>query len=114
MQLEPLVREGVAGSLTELAQRFVIANPNVTTMLVGYSTLDQLEQAAAAVEKGPLPQAAVGRIVELASTRRCTARAARTIAAGSIGMVKRGERREEGDVDRGQGDQRCGESSFRD
>jgi len=61
--LEPLVHEGVAGSLTELAQRFVIANPNVTTMLVGYSTLDQLEQAAAAVEKGPLPQAAVGRII---------------------------------------------------
>jgi aryl-alcohol dehydrogenase-like predicted oxidoreductase len=61
-QLEPLVREGVAGSLTELAQRFVIANPNVTTMLVGYSTLDQLEQAAAAVEKGPLPAAAVARV----------------------------------------------------
>ncbi len=50
-QLEPLLRDGVAGSLTELAQRFIIANPNVTTMLVGYSTLDQLEQAAAAVEK---------------------------------------------------------------
>lgn len=61
-QLEPLVREGVAGSLTELAQRFVIAHPAVTTMLVGYSTLDQLEQAAAAVEKGPLPPSAVARI----------------------------------------------------
>ena len=41
-------------------QRFVIANPDVTTMLVGYSTLDQLEQAAAAVAKGPLPAAAPG------------------------------------------------------
>jgi len=61
--LEPLVREGVAGTLTELAQRFVIAHPAVTTMLVGYSTLDQLEQAAAAVEKGPLPQAAVERVI---------------------------------------------------
>lgn len=61
-QLEPLVRDGTAGSLTELAQRFVIANPDVTTMLVGYSTLDQLEQAAAAVAKGPLPQGAVDRI----------------------------------------------------
>jgi aryl-alcohol dehydrogenase-like predicted oxidoreductase len=60
--LEPMVSEGVAGSLTELAQRFVIANPNVSTMLVGYSTLDQLEQAVAAVEKGPLPAAAVDRI----------------------------------------------------
>jgi len=61
--LEPLVREGVAGSLTELAQRFVISHPAVTTMLVGYSTLDQLEQAAAAVDKGPLPQAAVDRVI---------------------------------------------------
>ena len=61
-QLEPLVREGVAGSLTELAERFVIAHPDVSTMLVGYSTLDQLEQAIAAVEKGPLPQAALKRI----------------------------------------------------
>jgi aryl-alcohol dehydrogenase-like predicted oxidoreductase len=61
-ELEPLVREGVAGSLTELAQRFVIAHPAVTTMLVGYSTLDQLEQAAAAVSKGPLPADAVKRI----------------------------------------------------
>jgi len=61
-QLEPLVREGIAGSLTELAQRFVISHPAVTTMLIGYSTLDQLEQAAAAVSKGPLPADAVKRI----------------------------------------------------
>lgn len=61
-RLEPLLHDGVAGSLTELAQRFVIANPGVTTMLVGYSTLDQLEQAAAAVEKGPLPASAVAGI----------------------------------------------------
>ncbi|MBS0521230.1 MAG: aldo/keto reductase, partial [Proteobacteria bacterium] len=59
---EPLIGQGVAGSLTELAQRFVIANPNVTTMLVGYSTLDQLEQAAAAVNKGPLPQDVLRRL----------------------------------------------------
>src|SRR6185436_14949261 len=64
--LEPLVREGVAGSLTELAQCFVIAHPNVTTMLVGYSTLDQLEEAAAAVAKGPLPASAVDRIFKAA------------------------------------------------
>jgi len=60
--LEPLIRQGVAGSLTELAQRFVIANPAVTTMLVGYSTLDQLEQAVAAVNKGPLPAESLKRL----------------------------------------------------
>ena len=60
--LEPLLREGAAGSLTELAERFVISHPAVSTMLVGYSTLDQLEAAIAAVEKGPLPDAVLKRI----------------------------------------------------
>ena len=60
--LEPLVKQGVASSLSELALRFVIATPNVTTMLVGYSTLDQLEQAAAAVNKGPLPEETLLRL----------------------------------------------------
>jgi aryl-alcohol dehydrogenase-like predicted oxidoreductase len=60
--LEPLVKQGVASSLTELALRFVIANPNVKTMLVGYSTLDQLEQAAAAVNKGPLAEETLLRL----------------------------------------------------
>ena len=60
--LEPLVREGVAGSLTELAERFVISHPAVSTMLIGYSTLDQLDAAIAAVNKGPLPEAALKRV----------------------------------------------------
>ncbi|WP_204277031.1 hypothetical protein, partial [Escherichia coli] len=41
--LEPLVRESKSADLTELAERFVIAHPAVSTMLVGYSTLCQLE-----------------------------------------------------------------------
>ena len=61
-ELEPLVKEGAAESLTELAERFVIAHPAVSTMLVGYSTLEQLETAIAAVNKGPLPAAALARI----------------------------------------------------
>ena len=60
--LEPLVREGTAANLTELAERFVITHPAVSTMLVGYSTLAQLEEAIAAVNKGPLPEAALKRI----------------------------------------------------
>lgn len=60
--LEPLVGEGVAGSLTELAERFVIAHPAVSTMLIGYSTLEHLEAAITAVNKGPLPEAAAKRI----------------------------------------------------
>ena len=60
--LEPLVRESGSSSLAEMAQRFVTSNPNVTTMLVGYSTLDQLDQAIAAVAKGPLSSDILKRI----------------------------------------------------
>jgi len=49
----------------EAAIRFVIANGAVSTALVGYSTLDQLEYAAAAVDKGPLPPAALDRLTAL-------------------------------------------------
>jgi aryl-alcohol dehydrogenase-like predicted oxidoreductase len=61
-ELEPLVRESSSTNLTELAERFVIAHPVVSTMLVGYSTLDHLEAAIAAVNKGPLPEAVLKRI----------------------------------------------------
>lgn len=64
-RLEPLLREEHAESLVEAAVRFAIAHPAVTTALVGCSTLDQLEYAAAAVEKGPLPPAALRRVDEL-------------------------------------------------
>ena len=61
-QLEPLVREGFAEDLTELAERFVISHPAASTMLVGYSTIEQLDAAIAAVNKGPLPEAVIRRI----------------------------------------------------
>ena len=65
LRFDPLVREGFAGSLVEVAIRFVIANEAVSTALVGYSTLEQLEAAAAAVERGPLPPAALDRVKAL-------------------------------------------------
>jgi aryl-alcohol dehydrogenase-like predicted oxidoreductase len=64
-RLEPLVREGVAASLIELAVRFVISHEAVSTALVGYSTIEQLETAASAVAKGPLPREALDRIAAL-------------------------------------------------
>jgi len=64
-RLEPLLREGYADSLVEAAIRFVIANEAVSTALVGYSTLEQLEYAAAAANKGPLPPAALVRLAAL-------------------------------------------------
>jgi len=62
---EPLVRDGTAGSLIELAERYAISHPGVSTMLIGYSTLEQLEVAAAAVAKGPLPASVMQRIAEI-------------------------------------------------
>jgi len=64
-RLEPLVREGHAGDLIEAGLRFVIANPALTTVLVGTSTIEQLEHAAAAVARGPLPAAALERLKAL-------------------------------------------------
>ncbi|MDP1751493.1 MAG: aldo/keto reductase [Reyranella sp.] len=60
--LEPLVREAGATSLTELGERFVISHPAVSTMLIGYSTLQHLDEAIAAVNKGPLPATVLKRI----------------------------------------------------
>ena len=64
-RFEPLVREGHADSLIEAAIRYPLAQRTVSTVLVGYSTLEQLEYAARAVEKGPLSAAALARIAEI-------------------------------------------------
>jgi L-galactose dehydrogenase/L-glyceraldehyde 3-phosphate reductase len=64
-RIEPLTREGHAESLIDAALRFVIANDAVSTVLVGYSTLDQLEYAARSINKGPLSGAALDRLAEL-------------------------------------------------
>jgi L-galactose dehydrogenase/L-glyceraldehyde 3-phosphate reductase len=61
-RLEPLVRDGFADSLIELAVRFVISHDAVSTALVGISTLEHLEYAAAAANKGALPREAIERI----------------------------------------------------
>ena len=61
-RLMPLVKEGFAGSLTEAATRFVLSHPAMGTILVGMATPQQFEDALAAVEKGPLPRAALDRL----------------------------------------------------
>ena len=61
----PLVTEGYAANLTEAATRFVLSHPAVGTLLVGVATPEQFEAALAAVEKGPLPPAALERLAAL-------------------------------------------------
>jgi aryl-alcohol dehydrogenase-like predicted oxidoreductase len=64
--LAPLAAEqGLEGPL-ELALRFVLSKPGVSTVIVGYSDLSQLEQAIRWAERGPLPADAVQRVVAAA------------------------------------------------
>ena len=64
-RLLPLVSEGHATSLAAAAIRFAISTPTVSTVLVGFSDLAQVEAAAAAVEAGPLPPVTLERIRHL-------------------------------------------------
>jgi aryl-alcohol dehydrogenase-like predicted oxidoreductase len=58
----PLVQAGHAASLVELALRFAISDDTLSTVLVGTSTIAQLETAIAAIEKGALPPPALDGI----------------------------------------------------
>jgi aryl-alcohol dehydrogenase-like predicted oxidoreductase len=64
-RLMPLVSEGFAASLTEAATRFAVSHPAMGTILVGMATPQQFEDALAAVQKGPLPAAALARLATL-------------------------------------------------
>ena len=64
-RLMPLVDEGFAASLSEAATRFALSHPAIGTILVGMATPQQFDDALAAVQKGPLPPAALDRL------RRC-------------------------------------------
>jgi aryl-alcohol dehydrogenase-like predicted oxidoreductase len=64
-RLVALVEEGFATNLTEAATRFALSHPAMGTILVGMATPQQFEDALAAVEKGPLPRAALDRLSTL-------------------------------------------------
>jgi aryl-alcohol dehydrogenase-like predicted oxidoreductase len=64
-RLMPLVEEGFAASLTEAATRFALSHPAMGSILVGMATPQQFDDAFAAAEKGPLPQAALDRLSTL-------------------------------------------------
>lgn len=66
-RLQALVAEGHAGSLVEAAIRFCTGNPALASTMLGLSSLEQLETAAAAAEKGALSPAALARVAALQS-----------------------------------------------
>ena len=63
--LQTLVKEGHADSLVEASLRFALTSDAVSTVLLGYSSLEHLEYAATAVAKGPLSEAALARLPAL-------------------------------------------------
>src|SRR6202022_2626475 len=64
-RLMPLGKEGFAASLIEAATRFALSHPAIGTILVGMATPQQFEDALAAIQKGPLPRAALDRLSAL-------------------------------------------------
>jgi len=63
--LSALVREGHASNLVEASIRLAVGSDAVSTVLVGYSSVEHLESAATAVNRGPLPPAALDRLASL-------------------------------------------------
>jgi len=64
-RLTSLVQQGHVGSLAEAAVRFAITHKAMGTILVGMATPAEFEQALAAVNKGPLSQAALESLAAL-------------------------------------------------
>ena len=54
-------------TLPELALRFVISNPDISTTLTGARSVQEVEQNVASAEKGPLSQDILGRLDEIAA-----------------------------------------------
>ncbi|NNC89225.1 MAG: aldo/keto reductase [Akkermansiaceae bacterium] len=55
----------------EFCLRFIISDPEVSTVPIGCKTLAHLEESVAAVEKGPLPADVLTRLDEIAGTVPC-------------------------------------------
>lgn len=61
----PLVEAGFAAGLVELALRFAAMPGEISTMLVGTSSIAELDNAVAAIGRGPLPQEALDMLATL-------------------------------------------------
>lgn len=62
LQFQPLIEAGIAENLPELAIRYAISNMSLPTTEIGIASLDELQKAAAAINKGPLSQEGLDRV----------------------------------------------------
>ncbi len=60
-----LLEEGYADSPVEAALRFALGNSGVSSVLVGYSSLEHLEQSVEYAARGPLAPEAIARLPEV-------------------------------------------------
>ena len=60
-----LMEEGYVESRVEAAVRFGLSKGEVSTVLVGYSSLEHLEEAVKCGSRGPLPPEALNRLSEI-------------------------------------------------
>ena len=60
-----LQREGYVDYLVEASLRFALGNAGVSSVLVGYSSLEHLEQAVEFAARGLLPPEAMGRLTQV-------------------------------------------------
>ena len=60
-----LRREGYVDNLVEASLRFALGNAGVSSVLVGFSSLEHLEQAVEFAARGPLPPEAMGRLPQV-------------------------------------------------
>lgn len=65
-RLDSIVGSHGLESSPELGVRFALSNPGVSTVLVGYSNVRQLDDAIRWAERGPLPEQVVQQVVALA------------------------------------------------
>jgi aryl-alcohol dehydrogenase-like predicted oxidoreductase len=63
-QLGFLLQGGV-NNLSQAGIRFALNKPGVSTVLVGFSSLEQIEEAASCSARGPLPQPVIERLREV-------------------------------------------------
>jgi len=65
LHFSPLIDEGIVATLPELAVRYAISNAALPTTEIGIANLEQLQQAADAVNRGPLGNEALARVKTL-------------------------------------------------